>query len=184
MRNYDLKIEKCVGRLLPWFVRGPLVQSLLVSIAVPLSRAHAGFLSWAAERLVEAVIGCHTMPMEWLLKHKLGSYFSDPEAEFVVSTIDHEHFCMAVWNVSESPTGAVYGCSWLFEDDTEAWEHEDEAACIMYYSELGEGYKRFIITAPLIDESLISYEDYEQQIRYWVNRYTVFRFKYIVDYPT
>jgi len=181
IKRYDLAVGQGVRRLLPWFVRGPLTQSLLIGIAVPLSEAHAGFLSWAAERLVEAVIGCHTMPMEWLLKHKLGKYFENPDDEFQVSTIDHEHFCMALWYFSETPAPSVYACSWLFEDDAEAWQHEDEAACIMDYGELDEGYKRFIITAPQFDTELVDYEEYSQQIRYWVNRYTVFRFKYIVN---
>jgi len=181
--RYNISNEKTIYELLPWYLRGKKIQAFLLGVSEPLAEMHLPFLSWARERIIEASIDSRKLPIQWLLKHKLGEYLQDDSKEYEVYTTDHKHYSLVLWNKGETGEAARLQGSYLFASMQEIADlkAEDNAAYICNLSEGDCHYTRFVIVSPLFDSSKIDQDSYERLIRSWVDRYTLFQFQYIVE---
>lgn len=78
MRDYSLDVTKLANRLIPHFVRKPVMKAFVHALLAPLGTVNRAFLEFVAEKRVEANMNSQTMLLEHYLNRTFGGYFRSP----------------------------------------------------------------------------------------------------------
>lgn len=83
--RYQLNINKITNELVYFGLRGKILVSLIQSSLQPLQKLNDAFVSYAAEKHIEARMTSQYMYFEWFLNRKLSKYFIEKEDKISLS---------------------------------------------------------------------------------------------------
>lgn len=133
---------------------------------------HKAFTDWARERIFETKVQFQVMPMLWLLKRDLSSYFRNSDDDFQIDIFIHRKYDWCCYSFNDGKdTVAVYSIN-----DTTP---DSQADIHGIYSITGRTSNRFNILAPVLKnppegKTAKEYEaEYKTAIRKIIAKYTL-----------
>lgn len=179
VQRYKADSNKLVGHLIPFFLRGAKVLQFMSAICSPLNDVNDRLLSWAQELITEAVATSQPVVLKWFLNEKFGIYFKDSGAEFRLMVHDSSEMFVYEDQKELSKYQNIQDI-YILEDvnDTALSEADGKIQLAVYdFDVVDVSGDSLTIVAPMYN-SLINGKEYEQKIKYWIDRYLVNDVKY------
>lgn len=177
--RYKINFDKILNEIVPWFIAGRKIMLFLSSCLKPLQELNNKFSEWANETRIEASMTSQVFKLEWYLNRKFSKYFLDPSMMFSIkdkleigASIYPEHA-----DVYDIDNLLLY---------TEADSDKSKTEILRYEGEESEETMcSFIVYAPAINTALLSQQEYESMLKFYINKYKIsgktFIIKYVVN---
>jgi len=162
--RYSINFDKTVNQLVPHYLGGRKLILFLQSLMKPLQAINDAFIDYAKETRIESAMTSQKIMFEWFLNRKFQQFFLDgglitiTNGERIGSPIYYENA-----DISKSDNMLLYEESENKGTDNTALYHSNEKTDQNSFS--------FVVSSPSINTNLISQEQYEAMLSYWVDRY-------------
>jgi hypothetical protein len=166
--QYNISINKVLGRLIPYFFRGRKLYALMVSLLSSLESTHDDFLKWGQKVTIISKLPFIKEPMEYMLKDNLGSYFANPEDSFCFDKYAHKRYGSYVYPITDETHQADAPVIYPF--------NEDDGTAVIYARKdvTGLTANKFNLSAPNIADSSKK-EEYTTTIRLLLSQFTIIK---------
>lgn len=177
--KYNITNNKIICEVLPFYVRGRKIITLLEASIYPIISIHDKFKKWALEKLIEASVTSQPTVLIWYLNHVFRNKFKSEDNSFQIVTDATENGA-TIWYLEEQilHTGST---PWMPDSESDTGSaHYTNLVTKDLDEESDAKQADIIIFAPKIKESS-SYtnEMYIGDIRYYIDKYiTVFNITY------
>ncbi len=173
--RYAINFDKLINRYVPYYIGGRKLILYLQAIMKPLQSLNDEFVNYAKETRLEAVMTSQIFRFEWFLNKKFGKYFLD-SGQIAIKNSEHLGTPIYYGNATIPLTNHMVMYSNSENEDTASLRYQGEK-----YS---NNNVSFIVASPAVNTTLISVQQYEKMLRYYIEKYRIFGKTYIINYTS
>ena len=171
--RYAINFDKLINRLVPHYIGGRKLILYLQAIMKPLQDINDEFVSYAKETRIEAAMTSQIFKFEWFLNRKFSKYFTDGGR---ISIKNGEHIGTPIYYGNASIPLSEHMVMYYNSENT-------NKVSLYHQNEKTEGNQvSFVVTSPAVDTSLITAEQYEKMLRYYIDKYRISGKTYVIKY--
>lgn len=166
--QYNISVNKVLGKLIPYFFRGRKLYALMVGLLSPMENTHNDFLKWGQKVTTIAKLPFIKGTMEYMLKENLSSYFINPDDSFCFDKYAHKRYGSYIYSIVDERHLPNAPIIYPF--------NEDEGTAVVYARKdvTGLTANRFNLSAPNISDSNKK-EEYTTKIKLLLSQFTIIK---------
>lgn len=171
--RYSINFDKLINRLVPHYMEGRKLILYLQAIIKPMQKLNDDFVSYAKDTRIEASMTSQIFKFEWFLNRKFSKYFLDGGQ---IAIQNGEHLGVPIYygnaNIPLTDHMVMY------------YSSEDGDTTHLYYqTENTSGSTcSFVVTSPNVNTDLISLQQYEKMLKYYIDKYRISGKTYVIKY--
>lgn len=172
--RYAIDIPKLTNKLMPTYLYGRQINLLVQAMMNPLQVINDGFVVWAKNTRLEAMMTSQIILFAPFLTNKLKQYFLDPNDSITIS--DRKKLGIPLY-LQNANVGANSDFALYHESD-----NQDKAPLYFENDQYNKDNYSFTVWTPAINTNKITETEYLSILKFWIDKYKVSGKTYQIKY--